>query len=218
MLVWLAFCLVGGDLLAAEHGTVALPGYRPAPAEGGLDTAFVANVQASSITVYPTVFRSNLFSSGDDKESQSGFARFFQDIGFKRVESATDSIDLAGSEAASPGQKGVFDASLSRFSKHLETRRADTDYVCVVEYLHTATRSGGQAIGGIQCYILNAKGQNVFSFLLNSHHSLFQNAVLRSRSADEEARKAVVKRADSTTMLALVQQMKSVSPDTDDSK
>jgi len=215
VLFWATFSLADNHRLASECGTFSQPGFRPKLANVGLDKAFVANLRTSSITVYPVVFRSNLFTDAYEKDSQKGVGLFFKDIGFDRVELAANPIELNKLKTAGPGQKSVFDAGLVHISKQIKAGPPDSDYICVIEYLHTATQSGGQSIGGIQCYILDANGRNVLSFLLNSHHALFTEAVLRSLSADEDARTAVLERANGATRLALFRQIKSIAESSD---
>ena len=73
----------------------------------------------------------------------------------------------------------LFKKSMSLFADYLKVHPVNTEYALVVECLVSPRRivsprrSGGEAIGGIQCYVLDSNGSNAFSFLLNSHHELF---------------------------------------------
>lgn len=206
-------------LFVMTHGTThavkntPAPGYRPCPGQSGLDQAFVDALKESSITVYPSVFRSNLFPSSSEQVPQKALADCFTNIPTKRVEVSDTSINLMDANSNGPGQKGVFDTGLTQLAEQIKAIQPTTDYICVAEYLHTATRSGGQAIGGIQCYILNAQGENVFSFLLNSHHDLFNQAELRASTPDIDEKIALLDRASSITCQALLSQIKGLSKD-----
>lgn len=211
VMVSILFVMTHGTTHARQ--TTRSPGFRPSPSQVGLDQAFVNVLKESSITVYPSVFRSNMFPNSFEPGPQRSLADCFRRITTKRVEVSDAPINLMDANSNGPGQKGVFDTGLAQTSEYVNANHPTTDYICVAEYLHTATRAGGQAIGGIQCYILNAQGENVFSFLLNSHHALFNEAKLRASTPEIDGKDALLDRAGSVTCQALMGQIEGLTRD-----
>ena len=110
-------------------------------------------------------------------------------------------VDLSGSKAKV--QFGLFKDSMKRFAGHLEEHPEDGQYFFLTELMVTPIPSGGLAVGGIQCYVLDSGGGDAFSFLLNSHHRLFVEAGLRTDAATAESLAGLTRNATDTVVEAL---------------
>ena len=111
------------------------------------------------------------------------------------------------SKSTARGQWNVFQTSMSLFADHLKAHPINTEYALVVECLVTPRRSGGEAVGGIQCYVLDSSGSNAFSFLLNSHHELFTDAQLKIGNVTTESRDELVKKSTEVVIKAFQRQL-----------
>ena len=92
-------------------------------------------------------------------------------------------------------QWALFQKCLKIFSSHLYENPIESDYSILLEVLITPTISGGLAVGGIQCYILNSDVENAFSFLINSHHNVFNDAEMNTYSDNDENRDILILKA-----------------------
>jgi hypothetical protein len=72
-------------------------------------------------------------------------------------------------------------------------------------------RGDRQMVFGVHCIILNAKGENAFSFLLNSHHQIFTDAEMVADDRTEKSRNELIRKATEIGLEALVQQIKFTS-------
>ncbi len=63
-------------------------------------------------------------------------------------------------------------------------------------------------VGGAHIYIVDREGNNVHSFLLNSHHRLFTEAAMRTETPGIAGEDEVVKKAQEVVTTALEQQLK----------
>lgn len=66
---------------------------------------------------------------------------------------------------------------------------------------------GGQAVFGIEVYLMDPQGKSAFSFLLNSHHQMCAEAKLFARSSSEAARTNIIEEATRIGLLALTVQI-----------
>ena len=127
----------------------------------------------ASVMVYPTFVR-KFSGSVYDSNSAREIAAALKDIGFKSVIVSNDKVPIAGETYMI--QWKLFNQSKDLFVSYLKANPVDTDYVVLAEYLITPLRSGGQAAGGIHCFVLDGKGRVGLEVLLNSHHEIFAEA------------------------------------------
>jgi len=156
-------------------------GFRPGDDEEKIDQ-FISGFESHVILCFPVIYRSREFYCSLN-ESEEHLIEYFSgwDL-YPNFEFNPDGPDF--SETMSNIQWAVFETNMSKFAEFLSNIENSWDYAIAFEILMTNTPSGGQATGGIQCYILNNKGEDVFSFLLNSHHDLFNDANLYINSTD----------------------------------
>ena len=195
---------VGGALADHPESLLSQPGYRP-PAEGDAAELFCERAGDVSITVLPTAVRTREGTFYDQTCAKS----IATSATAAKVGTATaGSGEVAlGETAGCRGQYDLFQKGLAQLCSHVADHPVESQYVLLVEFLVTAIPSGGQAVGGIHCYVVDNAGKNAFSFLLNSHHRLFAEGKLRSGDASEQARAKLVQRSGEVVVEALRQQI-----------
>ena len=72
-----------------------------------------------------------------------------------------------------------------RLGNEIKIKGPTTEYHVIPEILFGPKRQGTLFVFGIHVFILDKEGENVFSFLLNSHHELFVGAKLFSYNPDK---------------------------------
>jgi hypothetical protein len=92
---------------------------------------------------------------------------------------------------------------MSVFADHIEAEPVATDYALLVECMLAPIHKGGEAVGGIEIYLLDAEGHNAFSFLLNSHHRLFNEGNLGRMFGYDDERADLVHRITEVVIEAL---------------
>ena len=177
--------------------------YRPESAPGS-DKLFKDGFGKIKITVFPTIVRSFNWTL-HDQSSGKRIGSYFETNNLARVNYSNKKINMSKSTAR--GQWNVFQTSMSLFADHLKAHPINTEYALVVECLVTPRRSGGEAVGGIQCYVLDSSGSNAFSFLLNSHHKLFIDAQLKTNNVTTESRDELVKKSTEVVIKAFQRQL-----------
>jgi hypothetical protein len=183
--------------------TVDVPAYRP-PSNGGAETSFRDDLGETSITVFPTLVRDPQGNSYSHS-SRTTIAEFFETEKLATVVESDNHVDF--SAPAVTTQHDLFQQNMSLFAEYLGAEPVTTEYALLVECLVTPTKSGGEAVGGVQCYLLDAKGHNAFSFLMNSHHCLFNEAGLKTETASDDARAALIDGATDIVIEALRRQL-----------
>ncbi len=126
-----------------------------------------------SVTVYPT-FVWRVGGPVYDRASAKDIAGYLETEGMASVKTSEQRACLAGK--LHMVQWKLFKQSLRLFQSYLKDNPIDTDYALLAEYLITPVPSGGQAAGGIHCYLLDADGRVALAVLLNSHHKVFAEA------------------------------------------
>jgi len=183
--------------LAAER-EVAAPGFRP---ESELANTFSRGIKRSKVAVFPTVIRT--FEGITYSEaSQKQIRRFLEDRSFGATLHSNLKIDLSGAEGKY--QFALFKSGMESFRRQMHDPNApDADYYLLVEILVTPFRNGGMGAGGLHCYILDGKGGNAFSFLLNSHHEIFVDANLKTDDTSSIGMASLVLKGTTAIMSAL---------------
>ena len=182
---------------------IDLPAFRP-PSDGGAEASFRERLGEMSMTVFPPVVQT-FAGTAYHRESRPKIAGFFTTQGLATVTESDEEVDL--SKTTPRTQHERFTQNMAAFSEYLKASPVTTDYALLLEFLVTPTRSGGEAVGGVQCYLLDAKGNNAFSFLMNSHHRLFNEAELKTQSASDEVRAELIGRSTETVLEALRRQL-----------
>lgn len=202
--------LASGNAFADRpKALLSQPGYRPAP-EAGEAELFCKRAGEMSITVFPTAVRTR---EGTFYDAASGTS-----IAASATAAKIGTVSASGSEVAlgeitGKGQYDLFQRGLARLCSHVAEHPVESQYVLLVECLLTPIPSGGQAVGGIHCYVVDSVGKNAFSFLLNSHHRLFAEGTLRADDPSAEARAVLVNRSGELAVEALGQQISQAKPE-----
>ena len=178
------------------------PGFRP-DCESGL--AFVAGIKTALMRVYPTVIRTptNTYFS---IESQQQIVEFLNESNFITVKSDSSKVDPG--ELKGAAQFEWFMNDMAVIGKAIQSRGIADDYILVMEVLFPPTRGNRQSVFGIHLIILNAEGENAFSFLLNSHHQMFVDADMVVDDLSEKSRAELIRKATEVGLQALVRQMR----------
>lgn len=196
--------LLTGLLLGCAHTeteSVAFsdPGFRPL-SDDNSEIVFRNNIDKIGITVFPTVIHYMNYSEYH-RNSSDRICVFIEKYHIGNPQAVSQEIDLR--DSLSPVQWDIFQKSKSAFARYLREVPIDTEYAFLMECLVAPGRAETERIGGIQCYLLDAQGRNVFSFLLNSHHQLFINSQLYTEDSSLESRGRLIEKATDVAMRAL---------------
>jgi hypothetical protein len=94
-------------------------------------------------------------------------------------------------------------AGLRSLRSYLAEHPLSTDYMMVVEVVFIPWGENGQGVWGIECYLLNSRGEDACSLVLNSHWDIFNAANLFTSDRSESSRSALVSSAVQTVIDAL---------------
>ncbi len=194
--IGLALC----SMVAGAHSlrdAVVDFGYRPDSPQAD---AFVATFHAATIAVHPTIVR-RATRTAHDFDSRSRAIALLESHGIAAVPGSTR-VDLGA--FIGQAQWNVFQADLRHVADAVRGRRPDARYHLVLEFL--LPRSDGE-IFGIESYVVDQQGDNVFSFLLNAHHRSFVEARLQAEDSSEAARTRMHARATELAITALKAQV-----------
>jgi len=189
--------LVGGE----SHKKRNPPGFRP---QSKLADSFLEQLGSSRIAVLPTLVRTRR-GTLHSEASQKAVVDFLKvnKLGVPEIRK----IELDVGKPQGNGQYALFQNDLNKIGK-VVTKQSGAEYFVLLEHLVTPIPSGDIAIGGIHIYVLDAKGKNAFSFLLNSHHTIFVEAKLRSADSSKQGRDTLVLNGTKAALSALEQQIK----------
>lgn len=182
--------------------TTPSPGYRP---DNENAAAFIESLDSATVAVFPALVRrehrtAHSFSSRGQAVSRLNAGGIF------KAKLANKRLDLGDLQRAS--QWELFQYGLETVTRGLADYTADADYLMVIEFLVP----DGQTVFGIEFYILDREGRDVFSFLLNSHHEMFAEAKLQARNSSEEAREDMLLAATDVAVAALERQITEAKP------
>ena len=127
----------------------------------------------TSLTVYPTFVR-RVQGPIYDRKSAKQIAKCFTDVGMASVAVSDQQLPIVGKRIMI--QWKLFKQTLELFSSYLKDNSLKTNYAVIAEYLITPLPDGGQAAGGIHCYVLDSDGRVAIAILLNTHHKIFAEA------------------------------------------
>jgi len=155
------------------------PGYRP---ESDLDQAFINTYKDAKFIIYPTITRAIDTTTWSTLLSKEFAEKLRKD---KLLDINLNQNFLNPGELKGNSQFDFFKNDLENLGSEIKLKNAKIDYCIVPEILFAPKREGTLFVFGIHIFILNNKGENVFSFLLNSHHELFIEAKLYSYNPNE---------------------------------
>ena len=202
-LLFATVLISGGALLvgAESHKTLNAPGYRP---QSNLADSFLEQLGSSRIAVLPTLIRTHQ-GTAHSEASQKAVVSFLRENKLGVPEMRETELDVGKPQGK--GQYEMFQNDLKTIGK-VVNKQSGAEYFVVLEHLVTPIPSGDIAIGGIHIYVLDAKGKNAFSFLLNSHHKIFVEAKLKSADSSKQGRDTLVLNGTKAALSALEQQIK----------
>jgi len=114
-------------------------------------------------------------------------------------------FDMGGLQGRS--QWEIFQNSMQTIGKQLGKHEVEEDYVIVLEILFPPGRSEAISVFGIHCFVLEPRGSNAFSFLLNSHHKVFVDANLRAHDVSPEGKERLSIESTKVALTALKAQV-----------
>jgi hypothetical protein len=192
----------GGALLAGgeSHEKLKAPGFRP---QSKLADSFLEQLGSSRIAVLPTLIRTHQ-GTVHSEASQKAVVSFLKENKLGVPEMRETELDVGKPQGK--GQYSLFMNDLKTIGK-VVNKQSGAEYFVVLEHLVTPTPSGDIAIGGIHIYVLDDKGKNAFSFLLNSHHKIFVEAKLGSADSSKQGRDTLVLNGTKAALSALEQQI-----------
>lgn len=158
---------------------ISNPGFRD---ESGLSQTFINSYKESKFIIYPTITRA-IDTTTWSKILSKEFAEKL-----KRDENLNISLNknsLNPGELMGRGQFEFFKNDMERLGNEVKMKKEQTDYYIIPEILFEPKRNETLFVFGIHVFILNKEGENVFSFLLNSHHELFIEAKLYAYNPNE---------------------------------
>jgi hypothetical protein len=181
------------------------PGFRP---ECEKASTFIADVKTATVQVHPSIVRTPTNTTFSTKSQQ-------QVVAFLNAEKITkavpDKMEFDVGEIKGRGQFDWFQNDMETIGREVKSLEAEADYILVMEVLFPPERGNRQSVFGIHCMILDTEGQNVFSFLLNSHHRMFADAQMQGEGDAGPVRDALVEQATAVILSALVQQIENAN-------
>lgn len=191
--------LAGLIILAFSASSLADVAYRP---ESDLAKTFVNDVSTAEITVFPTIVRTPYMSRFSTR-SQKQVITFLQNNQLGIGKAADKRFYLGALQARA--QFGMFQNSMQGIREQLAGFAPEADYVIVIEVIFPPVMSGLTQVFGIHVYVLDADGDNAFSFLMNSHHQAFADARLTSRKDTADSKEQLAIKSTKIALSALKQ-------------
>ena len=162
--------------------TTPSPGFRP---DIETTTDFITSLGTAKVAVFPSMVRRES-RTAHSFSSQRLAVALLNESGLLDASLANKRIKLGNLQRVS--QWDLFQYGLRTVRAELQDDKPDADYLLVLEFLVP----DNQNVFGIEFYLIDHRGQNVFSFLLNSHHQMFVDAKLHARDTSEDAREAML--------------------------
>ncbi|MCE2611569.1 carbohydrate binding domain-containing protein [Flavobacteriaceae bacterium D16] len=167
---------------------INIPAFRPDPAP---EKAFINSYKESTITVYPTIVRKIDTTTWSKVLSEVFVQNLKRDenLNLRLSENTLDPGEIMGKS-----QFQFFMYDMVRLGNEIKMKKKNTDYCVIPVILLEPERQGTLFVFGIHIFILDNEGENVFSFLLNSHHELFNEAKLYAYNPNEKNMEALKQR------------------------
>jgi hypothetical protein len=157
-----------------------------------------------SITILPTVVHVvGLGTPGDDSddytveynyESIVGLSDFFISNKYAVIELREDPVFLP---KPADNQGAVITNGMDALSSYINATPLATDYLVLVEVIVMSIPwdEDGAGVWAIDCYFLDSDGEDAFSFVLNGHWDLFNDANLFANNRSEDAIEELIRDA-----------------------
>jgi len=194
--------LLAGLVVCCSAGVAVADGFRP---QSGLEGAFLEAFRDARIVVYPANIRTP-DRTGFSVAVRNAVAEHLRGAGVAEVSVSDEALSLGKPDEGA--QFRIFEGSLDKVAARLRKHAAPGDYAVLFDVVFPPSRSRQIEIFGIHVYIVTGDGENVFSFLLNSHHDSFVAAMLRSTDRSAKGREALALRSVAVAMQALDEQMR----------
>jgi len=165
--------------LNSLNKNISNSGFRP---ESDLAQTFINSYKESKFIIYPTITRAvdtTTWSKLLSKEFAKNLKRV-KNLNIRLNENLINPGELMGKS-----QFEFFKNDMVRLGNEIKMKKEKIDYCIIPEILFEPKRNGTLFVFGIHVFILNNEGENVFSFLLNSHHELFVEAKLYAYNPNE---------------------------------
>ncbi len=175
--------------LNSLNKNISNPGFKP---ESDFSQAFINSYKESKFIIYPTITRA-IDTTTWSKSLSKKFAK-----NLKRDENLNVRLNktlLNPGELKGKSQFEFFNNDMERLGNAINMKNEKRDYYIIPEIIFEPKRNGTLFVFGIHIFILNNEGENVFSFLLNSHHELFVEAKLYAYNPSENDLEDLKKRA-----------------------
>ncbi|MEE8343004.1 MAG: hypothetical protein V3R51_04305 [Gammaproteobacteria bacterium] len=179
-------------------------GYRP---ESDLSAAFVERVSSAEIAVFPTIVRTPKRTSYS-RASQQRVVELLAEYSLGMGKTADIRFRMGGLRGTS--QWEMFQSGMQKIGRQLRKYEGGADYVIVLEVIIFPSRARAMEVFGIHCFVLDPRGTNVFSFLLNSHHKVFVDANLRTADMTAKGKEWLVIRSTMVVLTALQEEHEKV--------
>ena len=157
-----------------------------------LDQAFIDSYKESKFIIYPTIIRTPSTTTWSKSLSKQ-FTQNLNSVENLNIGFSKEKLDP--DELKGQAQYQFFQNDMERLGSKIKEKKENIDYCIVPEILFEPQREGTLFVFGIHLFILNKEGENVFSFLLNSHHQLFVEAKLYASNPDENDIEALKQRS-----------------------
>ena len=182
------------------HQHSASSAYRPNSEYAEL---FANSLKTSTVAIYPTIVRTTK-GTRYSEISQRQIVSLLNDNEITSAAAKSRNIDPG--PLKNPPQWEIFVHDMNSVAANIQGKESNEDYSLVMEVILSPEN---QSVWGIHCFIYDRQGNNVFSFLLNSHHRLFSNAKLSAQDTSETARTELINKATEVGVDALVQLVES---------
>ncbi|WP_340115032.1 LamG domain-containing protein [Maribellus mangrovi] len=179
------------------------PGFRP---ESELAENFIKNYKKAKFMVYPTIVRII-----DTKIWSAPYKTIFYEPLRNDLELNVrpSEVELDPGELTGNNQFDFFNGDMKNLAAGISDLESDANYNVVMEVLFASQQPDTLKVYGMNIFILNNEGENVYSFLLNSHHNLFTNAHLFETNPNAFNRAMLMQKCTMVAINALKLQIES---------
>ena len=167
---------------------ISNPGFRP---ESDLEQSFINSYKESKFIIYPTITRAIDTTTWSKLLSKEFAENLIRD---EKLNVGLNENLLNPGKLIGNNQFEFFKNDMERLGNEIKMKNEKIDYCIIPEILFGPKREGTLFVFGIHIFILNNEGENVFSFLLNSHHELFIEAKLYAYNPNEKDLEELKKR------------------------
>jgi len=189
------------SIAAETRQTLDAPGFRPESKDA---KAFLKALKTCRLEVLPVMVRSQEGTT-TSAAAQESVVAFLKEKHWGNPTASALEVDMGAPEGKA--QFGLFESDMKKIGQRVKGQK-DADYFLAIVQLATPIPSGEVALGGIHVYVLNAKGQNAYSFLLNSHHKMFVEAGLKTAVTGTEGSQVLAMPGTKVALDALERQIR----------